>query len=186
MQFHMRSQLSSIRMIERAIVAIALLAVSTPALGCQCEDPAILSDADRQQHAKWIVDAGGSIAEVELVRTELGERYRTVRHFFGQRQDSYAVRDPVGPVTSCDYGVAPGRRAIMVFLPQGSSESATPTPCGGPSGGSREDYLPAGMCTQFFIQAEGNLERVRRISAHLRRIPNPSLSVTVLKGTSTH
>lgn len=153
-------------MIDRFIVAIALLAVSTPALGCQCEDPARLSDADRQQQAKWIVDAGGSIAEVELVRTELGERYRTVRHLVGQRRDSYAVRDPVGPVTSCDYGIAPGKRAIMVFLPQEWTETRSPAPCAGPSGGSREDYLPAGMCTQFFIQAEGNLERVRRLSAH--------------------
>ena len=163
--FHARRQPGCIRMIHRFII-IALLAVSTPALACQCEDPAMLSEADRQQHARWIADAGASIAEVEPVRTELGDRYRTVRHLFGQRQDSYAVRDPVGPVTSCDYGVPPGKRAIMVFLPQRSTEKASPTPCGGASGASREDYLPAGMCTQFFIQAEGNLERVRRISAH--------------------
>jgi hypothetical protein len=153
-------------MIDRFIVAIALVAVSTPASGCQCEDPAMLSDADRQQQAKWIVDAGASIAEVELVRTELGERYRTVRHLFGQRQVSYGVRDPVGPVTSCDYGIAPGRRVIIVFLPQRSRENGSSKPCGGSSAGSGEDYLPAGMCTQFFIQADGNLERVRRISAN--------------------
>ena len=75
-------------MIHRSIFAIALLAVSTPALACQCEDPALLSDADRRQQAKWIADAAASIAEVELVRTELGDRYRTVRHLFGQRQVS--------------------------------------------------------------------------------------------------
>lgn len=148
-------------MIHPSLLAIAVLASSTPAFACQCDDPATLSDADRQQHAEWIADAGGSIAEVELVRTNRGDRYRTVRHLFGQRQVSYAARDSVGPVTSCDYGIAAGKRAIMVFLPQKPNESASPSPCGGPFAGSREDYLPAGMCTQLFIQAGGNLERVR-------------------------
>ena len=153
------------RVIRPFVVAVALLAASTPALACQCEDPVMQSDADRQQQAQWIVNAGGSIAEVELVRTSLGDRYRTVRHLFGERQISYAVRDPAGPVTSCDY-VAPGQRAIMVFLPQRPAANGGRAPCADPTSRARKGYFPAGMCTQFFIQAAGNLERVRRSTAH--------------------
>lgn len=143
------------------VFALALLGASTPALACQCEDPTRLSDAKRERHAKWIADAGGSIAEVELVRTQFGDRYRTLRHLFGERRAWYSVRSPTGPVTSCDYGITPGNRAIMVFLPRPGSGAAT-APCKSPAAAARKGYIPAGMCTQLFIQAAGNLELVRR------------------------
>ena len=152
-------------MIRPFFLAVALLAVSTPALACECDDPAKMSDADRQRQAAWIASSGASIAEVELVRTTRGDQYRIVRHLFGPPQVAYPVRDPVGPLTSCDYGMTAGKRAIMVFLPQRPRRHEEPAaPCG-PRIEAREGFVPAGMCTQFFVQALDNLERVRRIAA---------------------
>ena len=152
-------------MIRTFFLAAVLLAISTPALACQCDDPAKMRDADRQRQAEWIAGSGASIAEVELVRTPQGDHYRTVRYLFGPRQSAYPVRDPVGPITSCDYEITKKKRAIMVFLPQRPGAHQKQIPCGPSDDESRAGFVPAGMCTQFFIQAAGNLERVRRIGA---------------------
>lgn len=153
-------------MIRPFFLAVALLAVSTPALACQCDDPAKMSRADRQRQAKWIASAGASIAEVELVSTGQGDQYRTVRHLFGPPQIYYAVHDPVGPLTSCDYGITSGKRAIMVFLPQGPrAQEEAAAKCAPSHREARGGFVPAGMCTQFFIQAPDNLDRVRRSAA---------------------
>jgi hypothetical protein len=77
-QFRSQLKLSYRRMIRRFVFAAAL-AASTPALACQCEDSVSLSNADSKKQANWIASSGASIAEVELVRTELGDQYRTVR-----------------------------------------------------------------------------------------------------------
>ena len=145
---------------------VALLATSTPALACQCEDPAKMGDADRQREAEWIAKSGASIAEVELVRTAEGEQYRTVQHLFGPPQPAYPVIDPVGPITSCDYRITAGKREIMVFLPKGrGADAETSSPCGSTGHKGGGGFVPAGMCTQFFIQSSDNLSRVRRLAA---------------------
>ena len=149
------------RKMRRVMIATALLA-ATPAVACECDDLATQSAADRSRQAKWIANMRPSIAEVELVRTELGERYRTVRHLLGEPQASYPVRDPLQPVTSCGYGIAPGKRAIMAFFPRRPLIDADASvPCG-LALGAGNDVFPASMCTQFFIQAPGNLDLLRR------------------------
>ena len=150
-------------MIRPLVLGTVLLAASTPALACECNNPATQSAADRQQQAKWIASTNASIAEVEFVHSERGDRFRTIRHLWGEPQASYPVRDPLGPVTSCDYGMTPGKRAILVFLPQSTAiKGARSAPCGRSPRSNGREFFPAGMCTQLFIQAPGNVERVRR------------------------
>lgn len=163
MQLHRLMKPRAFAVTHRFVFATAVLAAATPALACECIDPATQSNADRQQQAKWIASTGASIALVELVHSEQGERYRTVRHLWGQPQASYPVRDPFGPVTSCDYGITSGKRAIMVFLPQATRTKSTQmTPCRRLPQSNGREFIPAGMCTQLFVQAPGNVERVRR------------------------
>ena len=164
-QFPLHLNPGSRRMIRTLVFAVAL-AASTPALACECDDPASLSDADSEERSKWIANSGASIAEVELVRTGRGEQYRTLRHLFGEPHASYPVRDPNGPFTSCDFGIAPGKRAVMAFLPQRSPRTRAATkPCGQDASEAHRGFSPGGMCIQFYVQAPGNLDRVRRSAA---------------------
>jgi hypothetical protein len=124
-----------------------------------------MGNTERQRQAEWIANSGASIAEVELVQTAQGEQYRTIQHLFGPLQPAYPV-DPVGPITSCDYRIAAGKREIIVFLPQErGTDAETSSPCGSTRHKAGGGFVPAGMCTQFFIQSSDNLSRVRRLAA---------------------
>lgn len=176
---------------RRFLLAAALTAIPSAALACQCDDPSALPESELADFARIMAVHAVTIAEVESVPASEG-RYRTIRHLFGDRREvigdvRVAQRPPSpfppAPFSSCDYGLAPGQRAVMAFVPPGGGRAAAKAVaerggCGVLGAAAIADHqhsaangsIPAGMCTQAVVQLPGMVDRIRRAAAKLGRL----------------
>ena len=162
-----------------SFAAAALLASGTSSQACQCEDPAAMSQADKEAAARWIAKQNMTVAEVErLERTDAAgpDVYKVIRPLVGTvgkeiRVSWRMVRLPdgsviQGPITSCDYTAPVGVRRIMAFAPNPPHTPGTALPCSVLGQIAAQWQLtPASMCTQYSLEAPGMVERVRAILA---------------------
>jgi hypothetical protein len=169
-------------MLARLCIAAAAALGAAPALACQCEDPASFGEAERANMARVLAVQAVTIAEVERIGTVYEERYRVIRYLAGERPagPELRVREPVAspfppaPRTSCDYSAGVGQKAIVAFVRPGlgwvSAQKLVDGRLCGPRAalaiadlhtpGRAGPLLVANQCTQYFLQAPGNLKRV--------------------------
>ena len=162
--------------------AAALFGTGTAAHACTCENPATMSEADKQASARWMAERRMIIAEVERIeRTDPAgpDVYKVIRPLIGSLGKEIRVGSRMvrladgslveGPITSCDFTLAVGTRRIMAFAPNSPHATGTAPPCSVLARiAAQEQLAPAGMCTQFSLEAPGMIDRVRAILAKQR------------------
>ncbi|HYI42545.1 MAG TPA: hypothetical protein VD768_02860 [Sphingomicrobium sp.] len=163
---------------------------ASPALACTCEDPRTLTEFETRDQSRLLAVQAASIAEVERTGNP-EERYRIVRPLLGPGVvgDELLIRPqaaagfPPAPITSCDYGMEVGQRAIVVFMRAGvrwpdADRIAKSGVCGifGAlavadlhRGAAAGPLRTAGQCWQYFVQVPENLERVLAAARSLGR-----------------
>ena len=177
----------------RIALFLAALISASPALACTCEDPRTLSEAEKRDQSRLLAVQAASIAEVERVGTDQEERYRIVRPLLGDGAagSELLIRPeptngyPPAPITSCDYGMPIGQRAVVAFMRAGvgwpeAQKIAKSGVCGifGAAAiadlhraGTAAPLRTAGQCWQYFVQVPENLERVLAAARAMGRPP---------------
>ena len=160
----------------RLLIGAALALAPSVAMACSCDDPNSFNDAEIEKAARYLIDGGFVIAEVERIENKPAGplRYRIIRQSFGPTTGaelsvaSNAVQMPdgqwlVSPQTSCDSpsGIV-GTRRTMVFRPI-RTEGERPS-CGVLPKGLVTEWRLAGLCTGSLIENSRILARARTLA----------------------
>jgi hypothetical protein len=157
----------------RLLIGAALALVPSAALACQCDDPAGLSTAEKEERARFYAGLDLLFAEVERLDDNRDfrapQRYRIHKRLWGEPPSDEILiyplptRLPNGEVvpsiqTSCDYSGTPGFRKVMAFRrgPLGPNGE----PCGVLAKANHSGLSPYGQCLQYLLDDPAFVRRI--------------------------
>ncbi|MFC7537313.1 hypothetical protein ACFQPG_08030 [Sphingomonas sp. GCM10030256] len=173
----------------RALLAASLLVLPSAAVACQCDDPADLSAAQREERALFYAGRSLILAEVERIDrgTTLFEplRYRVIRPLSGAVPKVEILIYPrltqlpdgswIGsPGNSCEYFGTRGVRKVMAFT--SGRPPNEPALCSAFARANDSGLMPASMCVQYFLDDPEMVRRILEIQAGVSRSSRPPSS----------
>lgn len=177
----------------RLLLAGAALAFAPSAAhACQCDDPASLSAADKEERARFYSGLDLIFTEVERSDDDRNgaapQRYRVHQRLWGDvpsdeiRIYPRLTRLPSGETvpsiqTSCDYAGTPGVRKVMAF--HRGSPGPNGEPCGVFAKVNDSGLALYGQCLQYMLDDPAFLRRLlelKRAQAGVSRSSRPPSS----------
>lgn len=174
------------------LTGAALALAPAPAWACQCDDPASLSAAEKEERARFYARLDLLFAEVERTDENRNgmapQRYRIHKSLWGNfPKDEIRIyprltRLPSGEIvpgiqTSCDYAGSLGVRKVMAF--SRSSPGPNGEPCGVFAKANDSGLALYGQCLQYLLDDAafvGRLLELKKAQAGVSRSSLPPSS----------